>query len=46
MRARVEAGHNGLRSGEGFYPWPPERAQEVIKRRNTDLLRRRLADLG
>src|ERR1700704_3736800 len=46
MRARVEAGHNGLRSGEGFYPWPPERAQEVIKRRNADLLRRRVADLG
>lgn len=46
MRTRVEAGHNGLRSGEGFYPWPPERAQEVIKRRNADLLRRRLADLG
>jgi 3-hydroxybutyryl-CoA dehydrogenase len=46
MRARVEAGHNGLRSGEGFYRWPPERAQEVIQRRNADLLRRRLADLG
>ncbi len=46
MRARVEAGHNGLRSGEGFYRWPPERAQEVIQRRNADLLRRRVADLG
>ena len=46
MRARVAAGHNGLRSGEGFYPWSPERAQEVIKRRNADLLRRRLVDLS
>jgi 3-hydroxybutyryl-CoA dehydrogenase len=46
MRARVAAGHTGLRSGAGFYPWPPERAQEVIKRRNADLLRRRLADLS
>jgi 3-hydroxybutyryl-CoA dehydrogenase len=45
MRTRVEAGKIGLRSGEGFYPWPPERAQEVIKRRNADLLRRRLSDL-
>jgi len=46
MRVRVEAGHDGLRSGEGFYRWPPERAQEVIQRRNADLLRRRVADLG
>jgi 3-hydroxybutyryl-CoA dehydrogenase len=46
MRVRVEAGKTGLRSGEGFYLWPPERAQEVIQRRNADLLRRRLSDLG
>ncbi|HET9374167.1 MAG TPA: 3-hydroxyacyl-CoA dehydrogenase NAD-binding domain-containing protein [Chthoniobacterales bacterium] len=46
MRVRVEAGKTGLRSGEGFYPWPPQRAQEVIQRRNADLLRRRLSDLG
>ncbi|HEX3445539.1 MAG TPA: 3-hydroxyacyl-CoA dehydrogenase family protein [Chthoniobacterales bacterium] len=45
MRTRVEAGKTGLRSAEGFYSWPPERAQEVIKRRNADLLRRRLSDL-
>jgi 3-hydroxybutyryl-CoA dehydrogenase len=46
MRVKVDAGKTGVRSGEGFYPWPPERAQEVIQRRNADLLRRRLADLG
>jgi 3-hydroxyacyl-CoA dehydrogenase len=46
MRIRVEAGKTGLRSGEGFYHWPAERAQEVIQRRNADLLRRRLSDLG
>jgi 3-hydroxybutyryl-CoA dehydrogenase len=46
MRVRVEAGRTGLRSGEGFYPWPPERAEKVIKRRNADLLRRRLADVA
>jgi 3-hydroxybutyryl-CoA dehydrogenase len=44
MRTKVEAGKTGLRSGEGFYRWPSERAQEIIQRRNTDLLRRRLAD--
>ena len=44
MRVRVEAGNTGLRSGKGFYSWPPERAQEVIERRNADLLRRRRAD--
>jgi 3-hydroxybutyryl-CoA dehydrogenase len=44
MRTRVEAGKTGLRSGEGFYPWPLERAQKIIQRRNADLLRRRLAD--
>jgi len=46
MRTLVKAGNTGLRSGKGFYSWPPERAQEVIQRRNADLLRRRLADLG
>jgi 3-hydroxybutyryl-CoA dehydrogenase len=45
LRERVAAGHTGLRSGRGFYPWSPERAREVIKRRNADLLRRRLSDL-
>src|SRR5260370_38940621 len=46
MRTRVEAGDTGLRSGKGFYPWPPERADEVIQRRNADLLPRRLAGFG
>jgi 3-hydroxybutyryl-CoA dehydrogenase len=44
MRTRVAAGQTGLRSGQGFYAWPPERVQEVIRRRNADLLRRRLSD--
>jgi 3-hydroxybutyryl-CoA dehydrogenase len=44
MRAHVAAGHTGLRSGQGFYHWPAERAREVISRRNADLLRRRLLD--
>ena len=44
IRERVKAGKVGLRSGEGFYSWPEERANQVQARRNQDLLRRRLAD--
>ena len=44
IRERVKAGKIGLRSGEGFYPWPEQRAQRVLARRNQDLLRRRVAD--
>jgi 3-hydroxybutyryl-CoA dehydrogenase len=46
IRERVKAGKVGLRSGEGFYSWPEERADRVQARRNQDLLRRRLADRG
>lgn len=44
IRERVKAGKTGLRSGEGFYPWPKERANRILARRNQDLLRRRAAD--
>jgi len=44
IRERVKAGKVGLRSGEGFYAWPEERANQVLARRNQDLLRRRVAD--
>jgi 3-hydroxybutyryl-CoA dehydrogenase len=44
IRERVKAGKIGLRSGEGFYPWPKQQAQRVLARRNQDLLRRRVAD--
>ena len=46
IRERVKAGKVGLRSGEGFYSWPEERANQVQVRRNQDLLRRRVADRG
>jgi 3-hydroxybutyryl-CoA dehydrogenase len=46
IQERVKAGKVGLRSGEGFYSWPEERATQVLARRNQDLLRRRLADRG
>jgi len=46
IRERVKAGKVGLRSGEGFYSWPEERANQVQARRNQDLFRRRLADRG
>jgi 3-hydroxybutyryl-CoA dehydrogenase len=41
MRAHVERGDVGARSGKGFYDWTPERLKEVLTRRNQDLLRRR-----
>jgi 3-hydroxybutyryl-CoA dehydrogenase len=43
MKDKVAAGKTGPRSGEGFYPWPAERAAEVIARRNQALLAHRKA---
>jgi 3-hydroxybutyryl-CoA dehydrogenase len=43
MKEKVAAGKTGLRSGEGFYPWPEERAAAVVARRNRALLRHRKA---
>lgn len=44
IRAHVAAGEMGLRSGQGFYSWSPERIASVRGRRDRDLLRRRLED--
>ena len=41
MKEKVAAGKTGLRSGEGFYSWPEERAAAVIARRNRALLQHR-----
>jgi 3-hydroxybutyryl-CoA dehydrogenase len=43
MKEKVAAGKTGLRSGEGFYPWPEERAAAVVARRNQALLQHRKA---
>jgi 3-hydroxybutyryl-CoA dehydrogenase len=43
MKEKVAVGKTGLRSGEGFYPWPEERAAAVVARRNRALLRHRKA---
>jgi 3-hydroxybutyryl-CoA dehydrogenase len=43
MKEKVAAGKTGLRSGEGFYSWPEERAAAVIARRNRALLQHRKA---
>ncbi len=40
LRARVQAGDVGWRSGRGFHDWPPERLATVIAQRDADLLRR------
>jgi 3-hydroxybutyryl-CoA dehydrogenase len=44
LRARVNDGAVGPRTGRGFYPWPAQRADAVRGRRNRDLLRRRAED--
>jgi len=41
MKDKVAAGKTGLRSGEGFYPWPAERAAATMARRNQALLQHR-----
>jgi 3-hydroxybutyryl-CoA dehydrogenase len=43
MKEKVAAGKTGLRSGEGFYSWPEERAAAVVARRNRALLQHRKA---
>ena len=43
MKEKVAAGKTGPRGGEGFYPWPEERAAAVIARRNRALLEHRKA---
>jgi 3-hydroxybutyryl-CoA dehydrogenase len=43
MKEKVVAGKTGLRSGEGFYSWPEERAAAVVARRNRSLLQHRKA---
>ena len=46
MKDKVAAGKTGLRSGEGFYSWPEERAALVVARRNRALLQHRKAAEG
>jgi 3-hydroxybutyryl-CoA dehydrogenase len=41
MKEKVAAGKTGIRGGEGFYPWPKERVEEVIARRDRGLLEHR-----
>src|SRR5260221_7376738 len=41
MKEKVAAGKTGLRSGEGFYPLPEERAAAVVARHHTALLQPR-----
>jgi 3-hydroxybutyryl-CoA dehydrogenase len=43
MKEKVAAGKTGLRSGEGFYSWPEERAKAVLALRNRVLLEHRKA---
>jgi 3-hydroxybutyryl-CoA dehydrogenase len=40
LREKVKAGKLGVKSGEGFYPCPGEKAQEKIKERDRQFLQR------
>jgi 3-hydroxybutyryl-CoA dehydrogenase len=43
--SRVEAGELGVKSGRGFHDWSVRDADEVIRRRDEELVRRlRLSD--
>jgi 3-hydroxybutyryl-CoA dehydrogenase len=38
LTQKVAAGHLGAKTGQGYYPWPPEKAAETIKTRDRLLL--------
>jgi len=40
LRQKVKAGKLGVKAGEGFYPYPGEKAQEKIKKRDRQFLQR------
>jgi 3-hydroxybutyryl-CoA dehydrogenase len=40
LRQKVKAGKLGVKAGEGFYPYPGEKAQEKIKERDRQFLQR------
>lgn len=39
LAERIAAGCNGVRSGRGFFDWPPERVEEIKRRRDDELIR-------
>lgn len=39
LKAKVEKGHTGAKSGKGFHDWPTEKLQKLINRRDSVLLR-------
>ena len=39
LAERAARGDLGLKSGRGFYEWPPDAAREALARRDAELLR-------
>jgi len=50
LREKVASGAKGAKTGQGMYPWPPEKIQAILAKRDRDLLRRvrdqKLAEAG
>jgi 3-hydroxybutyryl-CoA dehydrogenase len=44
LREKVEKGELGVKSGKGFYEWPPEKIEEVRDRMNRALIRQMKED--
>ena len=38
LAQKVAAGHLGVKSGQGYYPWPPEKTADTLKARDRLLL--------
>jgi len=39
LKAKLERGEAGVKAGQGFHPWPPEKLKRVVERRDSVLLR-------
>ncbi|MBU2602452.1 MAG: 3-hydroxyacyl-CoA dehydrogenase family protein [Actinobacteria bacterium] len=40
LKEKVAGGETGLKSGKGMYEWPPAKIEEMLRKRDRDLVRR------